>query len=151
MRHDTIVVMSILPCKCSATIRTVIFAIQLLVAVAAGAANAGPQEPSSLGAYFGSLSQFQSGARVMVVYAEGDVSSMPLKTLHEQNINPVRYIHKTRHDQIERLLMRAKKLAAEHQAPAYALANLQFSTNVTSDAIIVETWGDLLGVIPAVQ
>ena len=119
----------------------VFITLLLFNATTAVAAEAEPQGPVSLGAYFGPLNQFQPNTKVLVVYAESDVSFIPRQTLEAEKRNPNHYIHQTRHEQIVRLLELAKKLAAEHQAPAYALANLQVSTSVTSDAIIIETWG----------
>lgn len=131
-----------------ALLRVIVIAAVLLAAAATEAAEAEPQGPITLGAYFGSLAQFQPGAKILVVYAEGDVSLVTWQTLEAEKRNPAHYIHKTRHEQIVRLLELAKKLAIQHQAPAYALANLHVNTSVTSNGIIVETWGDLLGVQP---
>lgn len=128
-------------------IATALFATA--VAEAADAkAKATSQELVSLGAYFGSLAQFQPNAKVLAIYADGDVSIMSLQTLEAQKRNPEHYIYKTRHEQIVRLLELAQKLAIKYNAPAYALANLRVNTNVNSDGIIVETWGDLLAVQP---
>lgn len=96
------------------TLRVIVIAATLIAAAVTEAAEAESQEPITLGAYFGSLAQFQPGAKVLVVYAEGDVSMVNLQTLEAQKRNPVHYIHQTRHEQIVRLLELAKKLAIQH-------------------------------------
>ena len=134
--------------RCLGLTGIVLITLLLFNSTTAEAAEAEQQGPVSLGAYFGPLAQFLPNAKVLVVYAEGDVSTMTLKTLEAEKLNSVHYIHQTRHEQIVRLLELAKKLAVQHQAPAYALANLRVNTSITDKEIVVETWGDLLGVQP---
>lgn len=134
------------------TLKIILLAVALLATAVAEAADATTkataEQPVSLGAYFGPLAQFQPNAKVLVVYAEGDVSFIPLHMLEAEKLSPVHFIHQTRHEQIVRLLKQAQKLAIKHKAPAFAVSNLRVNTSFTSHEIIVETWGDLLAVQP---
>lgn len=134
------------------TLKILLLAVALFAMATAEAADAKTkataEQPVSLGAYFGPLDQFQPNAKVQVVYAEGDVSFIPLHMLEAEKRSPAHFIHQTRHEQIVRLLELAKKLAIKYKTPAYAVSNLRVNTSFTSHEIIVETWGDLLAVRP---
>ena len=106
------------------------------------------KEPVSLGAYFGPLDEFQPSAKIIAIYADGDVDFITMQSMVAEKKRPSHYIHQTRREQIGQLLEAAKKLAMKYDAPAYALANIEISTVYTSHEIIVETWGDLLAIQP---
>ena len=130
-------------CKSCGLNLTVVILLLLLISGNSIAQSNGPQ---SLGAYFGPLTEFRPNARIMVVYAEGEVMFVAREELEKKKINAAQFIYKSRRKQILNLLEKARQLAGKHKAPAYALANLKVNTHITADMVIVETWGDMLGV-----